>query len=360
MDANHVADLIVSSVKKSNLNFHIQESPFSLLINLRKTFIKNKNGNPLVPSADIFVNTSVVDSKVKIEVLGEEKSTIDDCPGKNDAELNKMKNALSELNSKLEKANTKIDEVQFAANKSANEAEKLDNENKTLKRRNDELQIQNETLRSDMNSVTKNLNFKENEIKRLENRNNILEEQLEKDRKNFEIQLKAFKKPAIKNKHKSTSTSTTSKIEFQTQTESQPAFSKLQSIDTLPIRSDFESSSSSLNITFNPTDPGPAPSISTSSNHCSSKCEHKPQCILREPRPPPSPTITFLYNERSKYHQHMMLWSKKEFEGHSRCFAVENENYGCDDCTWLKWWYKWHGENHGFPDIPEWIYKKYL
>ena len=55
----------------------------------------------------------------------------------------------------------------------------------------------------------------------------------------------------------------------------------------------------------------------------------------------------------------MMLWDKKEFAGHQRCFSVENENYGCDDCTWLKWWYKWHGETHGFPDIPEWIYKKY-
>ena len=359
MDANHVADLIVSSVKKSNLNFHIQESPFSLLINLRKTFIKNKNGNPLVPSADIFVNTSVVDSKVKIEVLGEEKSTFNDCAGKNDAELNMMKNALLELNLKLEKANTKIEEAQFEANKSVKEAEKLENENKTLKQRNDELQIQNEILRSDMKRVTKNLDSKENKIKRLENRNNIFEEQLDKEKKNFEMQLMTLKNPAIKNIHKPTSTSSTPNIESQTQTEAEPTFTSQEFIDTLPIRSDHESSSS-FNITFKPTDPGPAPSSSASSKHCSSKCEHKPQCILREPRPPPSPTITFLYNERSKYHQHMMLWSKKEFEGHTRCFAVENENYGCDDCTWLKWWYKWHGENHGFPDIPEWIYKKYL
>ena len=112
--------------------------------------------------------------------------------------------------------------------------------------------------------------------------------------------------------------------DIQTQTETEPTFSTPHSLDTLPI------------------------SPTTSDKACISKCEHEPQCILREPRPPPSPTITFLYNERSKYHQHMMLWSKKEFDGHSRCFAVENENYGCDDCTWLKWWYKWHGENHGF------------
>ena len=34
----------------------------------------------------------------------------------------------------------------------------------------------------------------------------------------------------------------------------------------------------------------------------------------------------------------MMLWTRKEFAGHTKCFSIENENYGCDDCTWLKWW----------------------
>ena len=42
MDPNRAADAIISSVKKSNLNFYIQESPFSIFLNLRKTFIKNR------------------------------------------------------------------------------------------------------------------------------------------------------------------------------------------------------------------------------------------------------------------------------------------------------------------------------
>ena len=173
------------------------------------------------------------------------------------------------------------------------------------------------------------------------------------EKKNLETQIFSSKKAVTKTVHKSTSTRTAKKIESQTQTEPESTFSTLQSKDALNIMLVMESSPS----LDNPTDPGPAPA---SNNQCISRCEHKPQCILREPRPPPSPTITFLYNERSKYHQHMMLWTKKEFDGHSRCFAIENENYGCDDCTWLKWWYKWHGENHGFPDIPEWTYRKYL
>ena len=363
MDASQVADLIVSSVKKSKLNFHIQESPFSLFINLRKTFIKDTNGNSLQPLGDIFGNENIVDNKVKVEE--EEKvSSLNDSLEKREAELNKARKALHELNIKLEKAKNEITEAQFNANKSAKEVDKQRAENKTLKLKNDELHKDIETL----NTAIKNLKVKENEIKRLETQNNKLEEQVKKkkaenkslldenenicyEKSNLEAQLVSLRKP--KNIHKSTSTSTAVKIEAQTQTEIEPTFFPPQIMETLSIRSHIESLSSS---DISPTDPGPA----SSDKQCSHKCDHKPQCILREPRPPPSPTITFLYNERSKYHQHMMLWSKKEFEGHSRCFAVENENYGCDDCTWLKWWYKWHGENHGFPDIPEWIYKKYL
>ena len=95
-------------------------------------------------------------------------------------------------------------------------------------------------------------------------------------------------------------------------------------------------------------------------NSSSSSCQHPSQCIVREPRPPPFPTITFLYNERSKYHKHMMEWSKEAFAGCERCFSVDNENYGCDACVWLKWWYKWHGDTHGFPDMDTKTYQKYL
>ena len=45
MDANYAANIVISLVTKSNLNYCIQESPFSLFINLFKTFIKNKSGN---------------------------------------------------------------------------------------------------------------------------------------------------------------------------------------------------------------------------------------------------------------------------------------------------------------------------
>ena len=93
---------------------------------------------------------------------------------------------------------------------------------------------------------------------------------------------------------------------------------------------------------------------------CGNVCTHAPQCVIRQPFSPPFPSITFLHNENTKYHDHMMQWSKKEFAGCFKCFSVENENYGCADCRWLKFWYKRNGEMHGFPDMDPWIYKKYL
>ena len=51
--------------------------------------------------------------------------------------------------------------------------------------------------------------------------------------------------------------------------------------------------------------------------------------------------------------------TKDNLTGCLKCFSVDNENYGCDKCTWLKWWFKWHGDRHGFPDIHPSVYNKY-
>ena len=74
MDANIAANAVISSVKKSNLNFYIQESPFSLVINLRKTFVKNKDGHYLHPPPS-ETSDDTMEQKIKIEKL--EKETFD-------------------------------------------------------------------------------------------------------------------------------------------------------------------------------------------------------------------------------------------------------------------------------------------
>ena len=237
MDASQVADLIASSVKKSKLNFHIQESPFSLLINLRKTFIKDKNGNSIQPLGDIFGNENIVDNKVKVEEE-ERKSSLNDSLEKREAELNEAREALHELNIKLEKAKNEITEAQFKANKSAKEVDKQRAENKTLKLKNDELHKDIETL----NTAISNLKFKENEIKRLETKNNNLEEQVKKKKAENKSLLDENKNICYEKSnleaqlHKYTSTSTAVKIEAQTQSSHHRPWTSDRTLSPRPAR----------------------------------------------------------------------------------------------------------------------------
>ena len=47
MDANETCNTILNHLKKSNLDWNLVESPFSVTINLKKSFIKDKAGVPL-------------------------------------------------------------------------------------------------------------------------------------------------------------------------------------------------------------------------------------------------------------------------------------------------------------------------
>ena len=48
MDPNKTSELLLSLIRKSQLNFVIEESPYSVSINLRKTFIQSRSGNPII------------------------------------------------------------------------------------------------------------------------------------------------------------------------------------------------------------------------------------------------------------------------------------------------------------------------
>ena len=89
-----------------------------------------------------------------------------------------------------------------------------------------------------------------------------------------------------------------------------------------------------------------------------SGCKHTPVCVIRQPHPPPYPSITHLVNEVTKYHEHMMTRAgvPGRYPGCERCMNAYSKNYGCQGCIWLKW----HGELHGYPDIHPSDYKKHL
>ena len=77
METDKAVNVVLSSVKKSNLNFYIQESPFSLFINIRKTFIKNKEGNILCPpTSDTTTDDTINKQKQEVAKLEKENFII--------------------------------------------------------------------------------------------------------------------------------------------------------------------------------------------------------------------------------------------------------------------------------------------
>ena len=142
LDANDAVDAIIHSVKKSHLNFYIQESPFSLLINLRKTFIKNKNGDPLMPPPSDTSDDDINEQKIKAEKLEQENFRISESMGQLEAELKDTRDALHSLSNKLEIAKAENMEELSKVHKSKKEVEKLKTENKSLKQSNNELKSQ--------------------------------------------------------------------------------------------------------------------------------------------------------------------------------------------------------------------------
>ena len=278
---------------------------------------------------------------------------------------------------KLEKAENETLDALSNLSDTKKEAEKLEIlvekkvvQNETLRLENKGLQVEINSLKIDKDVAARNIKHRDKELSRLHNKNENLEEQLnnkksemkilegEKNKlihenKKLEKSFTVLQKMASKKKDKSVLC-----IPSQCNTKTQTDINMCSDSSVQKYVQDNVSNPTTITTSHENTS---APQKCTVAPPCSSsKCEHTPQCVVRQPIPPPFPAITFLYNERSNYHKHMMLWTKKEFAGHTRCFSVENENYGCDDCTWLKWWYKGHGETHGFPDIEEWTYKKYL
>ena len=59
MSASMIFDYLLNSVKSSNLNFHIQQTPFAAVISLKKTLVKDHRGQFLKPPT---LDTKIVTS----------------------------------------------------------------------------------------------------------------------------------------------------------------------------------------------------------------------------------------------------------------------------------------------------------
>ena len=109
MDPTKICDNLLSYIKQSNLNFSLSETPFSVSICLRKTFIKDRNGVTLSPIAGMPFSGhfgEVIDENqaLKAAITHHEK------------EQDSLKDAMHELDIKLQKAKVEIEEISFNNN----------------------------------------------------------------------------------------------------------------------------------------------------------------------------------------------------------------------------------------------------
>ena len=89
MSATRTFDDIIDHIQNSNLNFHLQMSPFSAVISLKRSLIKDKFGSFLLPSivtpksskneiAALASKNLMLENKV-IALQKDLESALDDC-----------------------------------------------------------------------------------------------------------------------------------------------------------------------------------------------------------------------------------------------------------------------------------------
>ena len=150
MDAKTIFENLLQQIQYSNLNFKLELSPFSANISLKKSFIRNKSGIPLLPTYSEFCSppdiTNLVVSEsehhdVKNKLLEEQvrqlefentdlRRNYDEEVAQSEDLTNKLKNALERLDN-LQNSFSKLESKHI---KTCNDHGGLKDEHDTLKR----------------------------------------------------------------------------------------------------------------------------------------------------------------------------------------------------------------------------------
>ena len=147
MKASSAADLITSVVKNSKLNFFMQETPFLLQINVRKSFMKTKSGHELVTSNDNHnCNEIVTKHQVKVEKLEQEKFSLSESIVVLESDLQESRNVGNDLSVKLEKAKKELTEIVADRNNNTIKVEKLGKQLEEANAKNKALEAKNREL----------------------------------------------------------------------------------------------------------------------------------------------------------------------------------------------------------------------
>ena len=308
MVAKRTFDNMLEKIQSSNLNFHLTISPFSASISLKKSFIKDKFGNVLLPPPAPSEDTAN-------QLLEHEHTLLV-------AENNHLKQELKVLQMTQESSKETIRVLeQKMAHVEASALKAFEERNvniNSLKKSVKTANFESESHKKDLLAQNKFIKEKEKEIYKLENKCENLDANLKRSKGEVHTlkseNVKLLKKQKVFKKVKSIAVSTNTITPVFTTTLSTTL--PLSSIATSPVIS--ETSCKDICLAFTAQQPLPTTITSMDKNmntitmpkekeiittpsvkdhDCEislnvTVCCHSPQCCTRQPSPPPLGPLT--------------------------------------------------------------------
>ena len=238
ISANQTCEQLLREIKKSNLNFYISESPFAVTINLKKSFIKQKDGS--VRDSKLISEHQLVDQihrNIEVEELSKN--------------LFETKKGLHETYNKIK---MKSDEFEVQINEKKREL--LIAENKFLE------------LDTKLKEITPNLEKQSEKLKILE------DDKMNPSRNDLNANIVTINESEAEENRQLGHNASTS---FDTVANSANSFSISSSKS---VSSSNSKTLTSRGFVFSPTP--------QNKSNPMADCSHTPQCTIRQPFPRPS------------------------------------------------------------------------
>ena len=191
MDPIQTSDVVLSYVKKSNLHFSLQETPFSVYITIRKRFIKDGNNQ----KQGSFAGENCCQLLAAIETL---KSENIESKEQFAAEQEESNNIIQNLQTKLEKAKIELSNLFYEKNEIIKTSDKTlsdkESELATFKNTITALKDENKKLKLEKKSSDKTTKTNEKEITNLKSKVENLSDNFKKIKNDSNNQTNENKK----------------------------------------------------------------------------------------------------------------------------------------------------------------------
>ena len=193
MDASQTCEVLVGFVKNSNLNFKLNESPFSVSIDLKKSFIRNKDG--VFRTSNLGGISEPLENTAKI--LENENETLRTALAQNEHEKEVFTLIINNLQIKLEKAKSELLET-FSDKRHLLDAKidiekELEEKSVKLVGMNEDLnkfKTENDNLNKDNQAAWQTIKNQEKEIKNLKGKH----EKANKNLKDSNLEIDSWPK----------------------------------------------------------------------------------------------------------------------------------------------------------------------